>query len=248
MTDAAVAKKATSLEYYVKLSDAYQALGKAMLPDWVDYQVCINKDGVWKKTNLSPYLRKINRPDKEEILEPINLSTDTRLQYADASEDDIRQHNIVETYLFKPLSVGEIGSKCRVAGSWNDVPQEVWDYQSFEISVIESKATAINGNTIWPLLIEPNSLAEKVKEHNIIKGANKNPRGGRKQELDWQVIEPLLIKLAESKVWKSDAELIKATEDKLKEMKFTSTEIPERTTMRKRLIALRNDSKINWIN
>ncbi len=196
---------------YIRLVDAYQRLGKAEYADWIDHEICLQRNNKWQITNLAPYVQSANRQSPEPQLYAINLATDTQLAYIEAPFEKVQRHTRLLGLLCKLINDSAVRIDITDSdGKSAELPPEIWhdETEKVEISVIESRimirSTAGTASN-YRILVEPESLAFWTNKSSMqLQEAKKKERRiaaddkrGRKPEYDWEYINQLATVITE---------------------------------------------------
>lgn len=192
-----------NLSSYVRLPDAYNYVAVSLIPDWPPYDIIINDNDHFQKTNVSKHVRAtktlggLNTPE----IELLTLEKIKALSSEMATTKQVDAHHRVLQYLFKPMSVGDIKHVAKHdSGVCHKLPYRVWFCKNdeFVVDVLLSEVFRAEGGEVqerWSILVDPESLMKAMEPYRRSVASRKNPKGGRKPTIPWHLYNDKIIAL-----------------------------------------------------
>ena len=240
---------------FITLAEVYHRIGKALYGDsWKDYEI-VDCHEELVKLDLNTFVREEHNFTAQSELRLIKETDLSLLRpfFLKVDNEDRERHQRIMGLLFKEMKCAGIECISKPTHGLAQCPStEFWGSADFKLSTIFSNLRRNSDGATWELLFSPKGLQQSLKYFKRAMGAKKNPKGGRRVSIPWELIDNWLIELfnvAEPPTSKHCQQVI---EQRLKENmegllqsgESTYDKIPSESAIKKRVNKLRAEGKI----
>jgi len=196
MTDAAQAKSKTEdVRTFITLADVYHRIGKALYEDaWQDYRITDIYSEI-PIVDCSRFLRTEHNLSRQPELRSIQGDELADLPIEKPTAQDREHYDRIMGLFLKDVQ-GMAYYARSLKGEESECPApKLWGDNNYRLSTLLSRLTRQNDGTTWYLTFSPRSVKKTLNHYNHISGANKNPKGGMKTRLPWNILDVWLVEL-----------------------------------------------------